>query len=403
MSFIKIYKKDWSTLTPPNKGSLYVGYDIGNNYGYDSDVLLQMDENGVVTPINSGNTMGGGGLNGFVPHSGVKYNNLTDKYLQTIYNTNLDTSLTTPNDVGGIKHGTSVMELSGKTIVQILDDMLFETMLPTYTIPTIHLISSESGNREIGININVLLSITGIKNDSGHFIKMDFLRNNSVIYSTSSLNVNQVSDISPQFGYPDPNNPNYSYSVSYNDNITVSSILTSGHYSITTYNSIGDYNSGLVKKDNKGVNDSRPYQVRQTDAPQLNSNNYHSNNINIIGYYPYFYGKTSNQSTATEIVTIIESGSNFNKIVNNSDNTLIMNFNCVGEWPWFAIFDQYDNKNHWYENALNNGNIGTSVTDLFSSGITKSINSFDGYWNGINFKIYISQKVTTIGNCEIRE
>lgn len=62
MSYINIKKKDWSKIldikTYPIKGSFYVGYDISGKLGFDSETLLQMDENGVVTPICSCDSSG---------------------------------------------------------------------------------------------------------------------------------------------------------------------------------------------------------------------------------------------------------------------------------------------------------------------------------------------------------
>jgi len=435
MSFIKIYKKDWSILNPPSKGSYYVGYDKSNNWGFGVNTLLQMDDNGIVSPINSGstnisNTLSGltdtivnnvvngeilvysngfwvnsgntNGINGFEPNSGIKYNNLSDKYLQTIYNTNLDPSLSTPYDVGGIEQGTIVSDISGKTIVQIIDDLLFPTILPTYTIPSMNLIINPSGIYEVGINLVISISGYFIKNDAGDVSTIDILKNNTVISSTNNPSVSNESDISPQFGYIDPNNPNKRYTLNINDSINIPSTINTNP-SVIRYTSKCNYNAGLVKKNNKGNNDIRSYQIRNVDAPQNSDIDFYSYNRYLYGYYPYYYGKTINESSPSDIVTIIESGSGYTKIVGNGDNTLIMNFNCNGEWPWFAIFEPYQNKNIWYENALNNGNIGTSYSDLFSSGTTLSINSPDNYWNNIDFKIYVAQKVTTIGNCEIRE
>jgi len=59
MSFIKIYKKDWSILRPPSSGSFYLGYDISDSWGYGVNTLLQMDSSGIVVPIFSGSTVDG--------------------------------------------------------------------------------------------------------------------------------------------------------------------------------------------------------------------------------------------------------------------------------------------------------------------------------------------------------
>ena len=47
-----------------------------------------------------------------------------------------DKTLTTPNAVGGIAKGTKVSDLEGKTYAEIIDDLLFPTVNPTFTAPT---------------------------------------------------------------------------------------------------------------------------------------------------------------------------------------------------------------------------------------------------------------------------
>ena len=77
-----------------------------------------------------------------------------------------------------------------------------------------------------------------------------------------------------------------------------------------------------------------------------------------------------------------------------------MAFSVTGEWPWFAVYSVYPTKSTWYENALNNGNIGGGVTNLFASPTTLSVISSDGYWT-VTFKIYPANKVTTLGTATI--
>ena len=122
--------------------------------------------------------------------------------------------------------------------------------------------------------------------------------------------------------------------------------------------------------------------------------------VTITGYYPYFYGKTSTQQTAADIVTIIQSGTGYTKVVNAGSGSLSMAFGASGEWPWFATYQVYNNKITWYETALNNGDIGLVPTDLFAAPTTLSVISFDGYWT-VTFKIYPANKVTTIGTATI--
>jgi hypothetical protein len=214
------------------------------------------------------------------------------------------------------------------------------------------------------------------------------------------MTISTVTSIPPQFGYTDPNNPNYSYAISVIDSGLVVPAPASGGSSTVVYSSLGNYTAGLAKKNNKGVTHSATPVIRSTSAPQAADSNFASGNQTITGYYPYFYGKTSTQQTAADIVTILQSGTGFTKVVNAGSGSLSMTFGASGEWPWFAVYSVYPTKSTWYETALNNGNIGLVPTDLFAAPTTLSVISSDGYWT-VTFKIYPANKVTTIGTATI--
>ena len=378
----------------------------GYTVAYDLDgVIKQKDTLGNVTPIGGG---GGGGSFSVITsdNSGINVTvGVTNSLVDTIYNTALDSSLSMPTTVGGISAGTTVASLSGKNFVQLFDDLLFPTVNPTYTIPTITIISSITGIREIGLTISPTITLTGVENDSGPFSQLVIRRNENSLgnvsiftaSSTASMAVVAVSNIASQFGYSDPNNPNFSYVIVTSETYSVPPPV-SGDSSTVVYSGLGNYSIGIAKRNNKGVTHSAVPAVRTTTSPQASSTNFASSTQTIIGYYPYFYGKSATQQNAAQIKTIIESGS-ATKIVNTGAGSLSMSFNAVGEWPWFAIFDSYTTKATWYENALNNGNIG-GVTDLFASPTTLSITSPDGYWI-VNYKIYPANKVTTLSTATI--
>lgn len=364
--------------------------DVILNSPINNDVLIY---NGSFW-VNSAFTFTVSGIS-FVPNTGLEYKNGTAE-AQTIYNTLLDVNLTTPATVGGIPAGTTAGNLTGKTLVGIVDDLLFPTVLPTYTIPTISITSPIGTTQEVGSGLTVALTLSAVKNDAGIFTALN-IRKNSISISSSPIVATAASAIASQFGYADPNNPNSGYTLSYTDSL----IVPTGS---TLYDGIGSYNAGLVKKNNKGSISGQTFALRNVNAPQLAGTGFVSNILTINGYYPYFYGIVTGVTylSASTVSTIIQSGLGFTKVVGDGGNTSTMNFNAVGAWPWFAIFAPYPNKNIWYENALNSGLIGTNLTDLFSAPTTLAINSPSGYWSSINFKIYVAQKVTTLGTCDIR-
>lgn len=377
----------------------------GYTVAYDLDgIIKQKDVFGNVTPIAGS---GGGSFDVITSNnSGLNITlGITNSLVDTLYNTSLDSTLSMPTSVGGISAGTTVASLSSKNFVQLFDDLLFPTVSPTYTIPTITIVSSVTGIVEIGLTVSPTITLTGVENDAGPFSQLVIRRNeNSIgnvsiatVSSTASMLVVSVANIAAQFGYTDPNNPNLSYQISTSETFPIPSPLSGGS-STVVYSGLGNYDIGIAKRNNKGVTHSALPALRTTTSPQSPGSNFASSNQIITGYYPYFYGKSATQQNATQIKSIIESGSS-TKVVNNAAGSLIMAFNAVGEWPWFAIFDSFSTKTTWYENALNNGNIG-GVTDLFASPTTLSITSPDGYWI-VNYKIYPANKVTTISTATI--
>lgn len=83
---------------------------------------------------------GGGGISNVTYEDGTLKIEMTDGTEKTVktgkYESAMDDSLATVEDLGGIPAGTTAEELKAKTISQILDDLLFPTVQPTKTDPT---------------------------------------------------------------------------------------------------------------------------------------------------------------------------------------------------------------------------------------------------------------------------
>lgn len=389
---------DMTTTGTPNSGYI-VAYDLDG-------VLKQKDIYGTVSPIGGS---GGSGITSVVTDnaSGIEVLvGLTNSTVNTSYNTLLDPSLAMISGVGGIPSGTTAGSLYGKNMVELFDDLLFPTVNPTYTIPTITVSSTITGIREIGLTISPVVTLTGVENDASIFTQLVIRKNiNSIgnvniatVSSTASMTVTTTTSIASQFGYSDPNNPNLSFSITATESGFSMPAPVSGGSSTVVYSGTGDYNAGLPKNTNKGTTHTATPAIRLTTSPQAASTGFASSNQTITGYYPYFYGKTSIQQTASQIKAIIESGGG-TKVVNDASGGLSMAFNASSEWPWFATYNVYSTKTTWYENALNNGNIG-GVTDLFASPTSLTVTSPNGYWVVI-YKIYPANKVTTLGTATI--
>jgi hypothetical protein len=305
----------------------------------------------------------------------------TANTLNTIYNTTIGDSVESVS-VGGATP-LPASDWKTKNLVQVLDAILFPDLDPTYTVPTLTLSGNQSGTKEIGSTINQALATIGTENDAGIFTVLNLFRQSTQIFTVNNPTGTLTANIEPQFGYADPNNPNFTYQLSNTDSYTV----TSG---TTSWSATGNYNAGLPKLDNKGVTDSRTAAVRSINAPQAAAG-ITSSSISINGIYPYFWGKSVTQPTANSIAIEIAGGT-ANKVLAVASETVSVTYNADGEYVWLAVQSAYTQKTVWYFTELNQGLIGPG--NFILSPVTQNVNSPNGFWNGISYKIYISDGAT---------
>lgn len=333
----------------------------------------------------------------------LKQNNLTvkpnegitldvDDNIGTIYNTAIADTVNSVAVGGAVSAPASSWKT--KNIVQVLDSILFPDQLPTYTNPTISLSASQTGTREIGSTISQVLTVTANKNDAGIYTQLEIIRGSTQISVVNSPTGSNITDIAAQFGYPDPNNPNIRYTLSFTDSF----VVVSG---ATNWKGEGNYQAGLPKLNNKGVTDTRNAAVRNTNSPQAASNNFATSNQSVTGIYPYFWGVSDTQPTAASIAATIAAGG-ANKVLAAASGTVTVTFAATAKFLWMVHAASYTTKTKWFNTALNNGNIGAN-TDLFGLVLTQAVNSPNGFWSDVNFKMYISTFATsTSGSIEFR-
>ena len=272
------------------------------------------------------------------------------------------------------------------TMTQVFDAILFPTLGPSYTVPTITLSANNTGTFEIGQSINQSLTVTGTKNDAGPFTQLRITRNGTVINANNSPPATATTNIGPQFGAADPNNPNYFYANTYIDSNTIVS-------GTTTWQGLGNYSAGLAKLNNKGATDSNAFAVLSTTNPQsANATTFASTTSVITGIYPYFWGVSSTQPTAASIASAIQAGT-ANKVLAVGSGTLTITYNASSQYVWLAVQNTYAAKTTWYNTALNNGSIG--VGQFILSPVSQSVTSPNAFWSGITYRIYISGFATT--------
>lgn len=319
-----------------------------------------------------------------------------DNTLFTIYNSQLSPTLEMGETVGGIEAGTAVSDLSGKTLVQMFNDLLFPTVLPTYVQPTIALNGLNSKTKEVGSTEAINVTAYSVKNDAGDYTNLRIRTGTTSadveVVVDNSPSPSATTDLSPQFGFANPNNPNSAFtSTSLTYTLTVPA-PTVGTSSTVRYDSIGDYGNGLPIKDNKGDD---------TTTSPISSGTNNSTDRVITGIYPYFWGVSTTEPTPTTIANDISNG-NANKVLSQANGTITITFDANEEYLWFAHLSSYSTKTTWYVAEGNEGNIGTG-SDLFGAVATTSVDSPETYWTGINFKVYVSNyPTTTSGGMQLR-
>jgi len=321
--------------------------------------------------------------------------------LYSLYNTALDGGLAMDRGIGGLSAGTTVSLLTGRTLVQLFDDILFPVANPTYTIPTITMTGPSTQTLEIGVTYSPTISVFGVKNDAGAFSQLRVLRDGSSLFTDTTFAVSSTTAVPNQFTYPNPNNPNFRYTMtpSYSESYVIPAPVV-GNSSTTIYNGDGNYASGSSKNNNKGVVDTRTPAVRSVNAPQAASSNFSSTTFTITGIYPYFWGKSNTLPTAQDIADTISAGT-ANKVLSSASGTISIPYNTLntGEFIWVAYYSGYTTKTLWWETGFNFGNIDNS---FITTAVLQPVKSPESYWSGINYKMHWSVYPTVQQTLEFR-
>jgi len=114
-------------------------------------------------------------------NSGVAISNNT---LTTVYNTLVPDNTTSIAIGGAASFAASTWKT--KSIVEVLDTILFPDQAPTYTNPILSIQSTAAGGKEVGESYSQQITLTAIKNDSGGVSGLQITKNGSPI-ATGSL------------------------------------------------------------------------------------------------------------------------------------------------------------------------------------------------------------------------
>jgi len=313
----------------------------------------------------------GGSITGVAPNEGVY---ISGNILGTIYNTTIADSVTNVA-VGGLSAGTAASVLKTKSIVEILDDILFPTLEASIaSSASVSLaVSGGGGTLEVGDSVSRTLTATfsqgSITNGDGS--AGPSLVGTATQYTFTGTGITSTAQSSN--------------TLSLGSSAVVDG---SNNWAVTV-----DYGAGSgAYYDNKGVAGSNLDGSRGSGSVSDSSSS-----PTITGLYPYFYGLSTNAPVAADIQSVIAAGVG-TKVVASSTGTITIVFNATSaEYLWFAVPATSTDKTVWYVSALNTGSIGGG-SNLFGSPSTLAVNSPDSYWSGISYDIYITNYATTTGS-----
>jgi hypothetical protein len=263
--------------------------------------------------------------------------------------------------LGGITSGT---ELTGKTVSQILEELLVPATPATVVAPSLTLTTTPSSFAPI-YEVGSSLDINANMSFSGGSVSPPY---DSTGGTTGSAFRSGVAT-------------GYTYSgILFG---TSQSIVENGYIVQLGGNSFTaavQYASGQTVYNSGGA-----VQLSALPAGSLTTSR------SFTGIYPWFWGSSSTAPTANQ--TLIDSGT---KVVGNSSASIIVpNYNVVGEYIWFAVPESQPMKTAW-QGGNNVSNNGTIPGDLFPAPTTVNITSPDSLWSGIDYRIYISDYPTSI-------
>lgn len=287
--------------------------------------------------------------------------------MSTIYNSTIGDAVESI-EVGGIAAGTPASELKSKNIVQVLDDILFPTILASIqTAKSVVLTTSgATGTLEIGSTVSRTLTATF---------------NDGAILNGDGTSGPDLVGAATQYTFT---GTGISSTAQAGNTLAVSNTIVSGSNSwAVTVNHDAGTGAYYDNKGNAGTNlDASRVSGTTTDP---------ASSPTITGVYPVFWFKSGSAITASSMASAIQAGST-TKVVTSSTGTITIDFNATGEYLAVAYPATSTTKTKWYVNALDNGAIPGGV---FGAASTQSVTSPDAYWSGVSYKIHVSPGLIT--------
>ena len=294
---------------------------------------------------------------------------LASNSLGTIYNSTIGDSVNSVAVGGATAQPASFWK--SKTLVQVLDTILFPTILASIkTAKSVNLtISGSSGTLEVGQTISRTLTATF---DRGAIFNGDGTTNANPLVGAASLYTFTGTGISS--------------TAQAGNTLAISNVIANGsnNWAVTVNHDAGtgDY---YDNKGNIGTNlDASRVSGTATDS---------ASSPTVTGVYPWFYLKSSSPITASDMASAIAAGT-ATKVVASSTGTLSVPYNVSAQYLAVAYPAASTTKTVYYVTALDNG----AITVVFESVATQNVNSPDSYWSAQSYKIHVSKSALTNSN-----
>jgi len=118
-------------------------------------------------------------------------------------------------------------------------------------------------------------------------------------------------------------------------------------------------------------------------------------NINIVGIYPYYWGKLTSGSRPAVTSSLVTGGT---KILANSTGTVTISFGSgASDYTWLAIPLTSTSKTCWYVSGIDNGFMNRScASDKYPDECQICVSSGQLCWSNVCYKVYMSGAVGAI-------
>ena len=291
----------------------------------------------------------------------------TSNTLATAYNTTIGDSVVSVS-VGGAP-ASPASAWKAKNLVQVLDDILFPTILASVgsAKSTSLSVSGASGTLEIGTSVARTLTAT-------------FSRG-TILDGTGAINANPL--VGAATGYTFTGTGISSTAQSGNTLAFTAAVVSGANaWSVTVAHGAG---TGTYT-DNKGTPGTNLSASRATGTSS-------DSTPTITGVHPYYYLKSSSPISAAAMVTAIQNGT-ATKVVASSTGTLSIPYAPSAEYLAVAYPSTSTTKTRYYVTALDNGAITVVFSPVASLSVTTAL------WSQ-SYKIHVSASALTNSNSTI--